>query len=260
MFGTKQIAAGAIFVLLVILLNMAAPRVRSAVFAFTFPLQRALWEQGSEVSRFLYGMFGSKELAQENKELKARVASLLHDAYDLGRIRLENEELQKAFSSRQEQSPRLLPVVPVGKELSRDVLFLDQGEAAGIALGMVVVSANQEAVGVIAETASHSSKVRLISDKDFATDVSLPDREITAVLKGQGNFRLLLDLVPRDKHLEPGDPIFTSSLGNVFPPNLLIGRVETKERGNEESFQRANVTPLFDVSKASILFVILALP
>lgn len=257
MFGTKQIAATAIFVLLVILLNMAAPGVRSAVFSFTLPLQRVLWQGGSDVSRFFYGMFGSKGLAEENEELKARVASLLHDVYDLRRIRLENEELKKAFLLRQEQPPRLLPVMPVGKELSRDVLFLDQGEAAGVRPGMIVLTASQEAVGVIAETASRSSKVRLISDKDFVTDVSLPDREITAVLKGQGNFRLLLDLVPREKILEPGDPVFTSSLGNIFPPGLVIGRVETKERGDEGSFQRAIVTPLFDASKASILFVVI---
>lgn len=257
MFGIKQIAAMAIFVLLLILLNVAAPGVRSAVFSFTLPLQRALWERGSDASRFFYEMFGSKGLAEENEELKAHVASLLHDTYDLQRIRVENEELQKAFSQRQEKSLWLLPVMPVGKELSQDVLLLDQGEAAGVRPGMIVITASQEAVGVIAETASRSSKVRLISDKDFVTDVSLPDREITAVLKGQGNFRLLLDLVPREKTLEPGDPVFTSSLGNIFPPGLVIGKVETKERGKEGSFQRAIVTPLFDASKASILFVVI---
>ncbi len=257
MFGTKQIAATAIFVLLVILLNMAAPSVRSVFFAFTLPAQRALWAQGSRVSGFLYGIFGSRGLAQENEELKARTASLLHDTYDLSRIRLENEELQKAFLPRKEQSSRLLPVMPVGKELSRDILFLDQGETAGVKFGMIVVSAAQTAVGVITETAPYSSRVRLISDKDFITDASLPDREITAVLKGQGSFRLLLDLVPRDKQLEPGDPVFTSSLGNVFPPGLAIGTVETVERGNEGSFQKAIVAPLFDASKASVLFVVI---
>lgn len=257
MFGTKQIAATAIFVLLIILLNMAAPGVRSVFFAFTRPVQRALWEQGADVGRFLHGMFGSKGLAEENEELRARMASLLHDTYDLQRIRLENEELRKAFSPRQEQAPRLLPVVPVGKELSRDVLFLDQGESAGVRQGMIVVSAAQEAIGVIAEITPRSSKVRLISDKDFVTDVSLPDREITAVLKGQGSFRLLLDLVPRDKQLEPGDPIFTSSLGSVFPPGLAIGTVEKTEQGKEGSFQRAEVAPLFDASKASVLFIVI---
>ncbi|MBI4217275.1 MAG: hypothetical protein HY603_00510, partial [Parcubacteria group bacterium] len=187
-------------------------------------------------------------------------ASLLHDVYDLERVRLENAELLKAFSQRKEQSLRLLPVVPVGKELSRDVLFLDQGETAGVQNGMIVVTASREAVGLITEASSHGSKVRLISDKDFITDVSLPDRGITAVLRGEGNFRLLLDLVPRDKTLEPGDSVFTSNLGNVFSPGLLIGRVETKERGAEGSFQKAGVKPLFDVSKASVLFVVLTLP
>ena len=253
----KQIAAGAIFVLLVILLNMAAPNVRSVFFAFTLPVQRALWAQGSHVSGFLYGIFGSRGLVQENEELKARTASLLHDTYDLQRIRLENEELQKAFSSRREQASRLLPVRPVGKELSRDVLFLDQGEMAGVKSGMIVVSAAQTAVGVITETAFNGSKVRLISDKDFITDASLPSREITAVLKGQGSFRLLLDLVPRAKQLELGDPVFTSNLGNIFPPGLVIGTVETVERGSEGSFQKAIVASLFDASKASVLFVVI---
>lgn len=231
--------------------------MRSVFFAFTLPVQRALWERGSGVSGFLYGMLESGKLAEENEALKARAASLLHDTYDLSRLRLENEELRKAFSPRREQAFRLLPVVPVGKELSRDVLFLDQGESAGVRQGMIVVSAAQGAIGVIAETAPRSSKVRLISDKDFVTDVSVPDREITAVLKGQGSFRLLLDLVPRDKTLEPGDPVFTSSLGNIFPPGLAIGTVEKTEQGKEGSFQRAKVVPLFDASKASVLFVVI---
>ncbi len=260
MFGKKQIAATAIFVLLVIFLNMAAPGVRSVFFSFTLPLQRMLWERGSDVSSFFYGVFGSKGLVEENEKLKARVASLVHDVYDLERVRLENAELLKAFSQRKEQFSRLLPVVPVGKELSRDILFLDQGETAGVHSGMIVVTASQEAVGLITETTPHSSKVRLISDKDFVTDVSLPDREITAVLKGEGNFHLLLDLVPRDKTLESGDLVFTSNLGNVFPPSFLIGKVETKERREEGSFQKASVAPLFDASKASVLFVVIALP
>ncbi len=256
----RKIAASAIFVLLVILLNMAAPGVRSVFFAFTLPLQRTLWERGSDVSRFFYGVFGSKEMVEENEKLKATAASLFHDVYDLERVRLENTELLKAFSQRKEQSSRFLPVKPVGKELSRDILFLDQGQTAGVRSGMIVVSAVQEAVGLITETTPYSSKVRLISDKDFVTDVSLPDRKITAVLKGEGNFHLVLDLVPRDKTVEPGDLVFTSNLGNVFPSGLLIGRVDTKEREDEGSFQKASVTPLFDVSKASVLFVILVLP
>lgn len=256
----KKIAAGAIFVLLLILLNMAAPGVRSVFFAFTLPLQRTLWQEGSDVSRFFYGVFGSKELVEENEKLKARVASLLNEVYDLEHVRLENAELLKAFSQRKEQSSRLLPVVPFGKELSRDILFLDQGQTAGVRPGMIVVTSSHEAVGLITEATSHSSKVRLISDKDFVTDVSLPDREITAVLKGEGNFHLLLDFVPRDKTLEPEDLVFTSNLGNVFPPNLLIGRVKTKERGDEGSFQKASVAPLFNASKASVLFVVLVLP
>ena len=260
MFGTKQIAATAIFVLLLILLNMAAPGVRSVFFAFTLPLQRMLWQEGSDVSRFFYGVFGSKGLVEENEKLKSAVASLLHDVYDLERVRLENTELLKAFSLRKEQSLRLLPVMPVGKELSRDVLFLDQGQAAGVRSGMIVVTASQEAVGLITEATSHGSKVRLISDKDFVTDVSLQDLGITAVLRGEGNFRLLLDLVPRDKTLEPGDLVFTSNLGNVFSPGLLIGKVVTKERGDEGSFQKASVAPLSDVSKTSVLFVVLTLP
>jgi rod shape-determining protein MreC len=255
--GKKKIAAAAIFVLLIFILHATAPALRNGFFAVTSPIQRILWKAGSGTSQFLYGIIGRNFLVQENSELKAQIASLLHSTYELEQLRLENENLQKAFVQGKTHGWRFLPVRPIGRELSRDVFILDQGSDAGIKPGMAVVTASQESVGVIQEAGPSFSKVRLISDKGFVTDVVLLGRDVTAVVRGEGNFKLTLDLVPRDKKLESGDSVFTSHLGSVLPPDLLVGRIENPQSSDTESFQRAVVIPFFDASQISTLFVLL---
>ena len=258
--GKRQIAWIAIFVLLVISFGFLVPDFKDRAFGLTMPLQQGLREGGLKTSQFFQGMFSAKDLRRENDELRLRLASLLYEVNELGRVRLENAELQQALAPRKANRAKLLPVKILGKELMRDVLFLDQGKEAGIASGQVVVAASQEAVGIIEEAAANFSKVRLISDKGFVIDISIPEKEITAVTRGQGGLEVSLDLVPREKNLQAGDLLFTSHLGGVFPSGLLIGAVEDVQLDDASSFQQARVRPVADVRASQLLFVILSVP
>ncbi|MDP2910266.1 MAG: rod shape-determining protein MreC, partial [bacterium] len=85
----------------------------------------------------------------------------------------------------------------------------------------------------------------------------LDQNECSGVIKGLGDFNLLLDLIPLEKEVSPGDIIVTSCLGGIFPDNLLVGEVKKVEKTDIESFQQADIEPIFDLSKSRNVFIIL---
>ena len=77
------------------------------------------------------------------------------------------------------------------------------------------------------------------------------------MIKGLGNFNLLLDLIPLEKEVSPGNIIITSCLSGIFPDNLLVGEIKKVKKTDLESFQQADIEPIFDISKSRNVFIII---
>ena len=64
-------------------------------------------------------------------------------------------------------------------------------------------------------------------------------------------------MVPREDELEVGDLVVT--MGEVFPKNLLVGKVQEVFKSGTDAFQRASLEPFLDIRSLETVFVVTAL-
>jgi rod shape-determining protein MreC len=84
--------------------------------------------------------------------------------------------------------------------------------------------------------------------------------EVMGILKGQFGLSLIMDLIPLDKKISPGDPVITSGLESDIPAGLLIGYVENIETSPNQLFQKATVQPLADFEGLRIVTILIPEP
>ena len=116
---------------------------------------------------------------------------------------------------------------------------------------MPAITEQKVLVGRIKEIYDKFSKVMLISQKDSSFDAEF------GIVRGQGNLKLLYDLIPKEKEIFQGDIVVTSALGGIFPQGLLVGKIRKVKKNDVESFQQAEIQPGFNVSQSERLFIIL---
>ena len=98
------------------------------------------------------------------------------------------------------------------------------------------------------------NKNSVLDVKIQKSDATLPP--VYGAVKGKGWLAVYLDLVPVDSEINSGDVLITSALEGIFPKDLLVGKITSKDKNDLKPFQTASIDPFFDVKKTDKLFVI----
>ena len=243
------------FMGVLLVLNLSSQSVRGTFSSFLSPVQSLLWKAGTST-----GEVFSKVSKERARELEAENLLLSQELLLKKEVAKENERLREALEAAPKEKFDLLFAEIIGKEIERDVLFLNKGATDGVKQGMPVITQSKVAVGNIGEVFSHTSKLLLLSLRDHASDVKVQGREVIGVLRGQGRYRVLLDLIPQKVELKEGDLVVTSALGGTFPDNLLIGEVRSIEKSDLAAFQGGIVELFFQAGKENSLFILTNYP
>lgn len=197
-------------------------------------------------------------LAEENAKLKQevmryRTAAVSYSTAAMDTTFIEASDTSKAFpysllSSR---------VINNSVRRTNNYLTLASGSKDGIKPGMGVVTSN----GVV-------GRIKTVS-RDYATVTSLLHSQmlISAKLKKSntlgtikwegGNYRTAkLDYIPLHVKLAVGDTVVTSGFNTVFPEGILIGRVSSVEKEQDNSFFTIEVSLAVDYAQLSYVYVI----
>lgn len=135
-------------------------------------------------------------------------------------------------------------------------VLINRGSDDGLRRGMPVVT-NQGLVGVVAAVTSSAARVQLITDPSSSVNVRLQQADAEAVIQGQVNGEVTLEMAPQSANLQPGELIVTSGLGGNFPPNLVVGQVTSVRRRDFDLFQSAAVQPAVNFADLEIVLVII---
>lgn len=259
-----------IFVLILVIfsLNVFQKEVRGFFYFISSPIQKVLWKAGESSSDFLTGVIKRKDLKEEIDELNLKNQGLLQQVADLKELERENKVLREALALELQKEFNLSLAQVIGKDISQDFILIDKGLENGISKNMPVITEQKVLVGKISDVYKNFSKVILISNKEISFDAKiLPPKELSSpgelssfgsgVVRGQGNSKILFDLVPREEDLFPGDILTTSALGGTFPKGLLVGRIKEIKKSDLEPFQQAEIEPFFDISQVEKIFIIL---
>lgn len=235
-----------LLVLLIFSLNLFSRQTRNFFYSISAPVQKIIWEarRGSDFEREL------RELRIENQRLLAENVALKE-------IRSENKILRNALEIGLAEEFQLDFAQVIGKYIDQDAILIDKGAEDGFLENLPVITAEKALVGRIAEVYNDFSRVELISNQASAFDVEILDKDIFALLKGRGRSKVFLDLIPRDKEIQPGDLVVSSSLGGIYPRGLLVGVVESVKKNDVQPFHQAEVSPFFNLQEIKNVFIIL---
>jgi rod shape-determining protein MreC len=197
-------------------------------------------------------------LTQRNVELEAEVATLQTQIIALQQQLVEYQILSSLLDfARAYPEFDYVGASVIGRDPSPFLhyVIINRGSDDGLRRGMPVVT-QQGLVGRISRVTATSANVQLITDPGATLDVRLQPSRAEAIIDGSLTGDLLLDFIPQDANVQPGDLVLTSGLGGNYPPNILIGQVTGVRSQDFDLYQSGSVQPVVDFSQLEIVLVI----
>ena len=259
---SRVLAGIAVVVLAIVLLNVFQKEMRGFFYYFSSPIQKVFFKAGKGTADFLAGVFRAGDLKKELDELKNKNQELSTKIIALESLEEENKILREALGLEFQKKFKISLAQVIGKDISQDFLLIDKGAKDNVLKNMPVITQQKVLVGRISEVYDKFSKVMLISHKNSSFNVVVTEQEelsssSTGVVRGEGNLKILFDLIPKEKEIFAEELVFTSALGGIFPEGLLVGKIKEVKKSDVEPFQQAEISPAFDISNIDKLFIIL---
>lgn len=230
---------------------------------FFFSLLTPISHGGSSVAELLTTISGAFD---SNRVLRADNQSLREDL-----ARMEEEVLR--LRGLEEELERLSQLSgysrPEGGSLyAADVVFIDRSSPlrtlviySGYARpqrNQPVLAADQGGglVGRVITATGHYAKVQLITDRALSVGAMIERTRRKGLVQGFDESTLILDHIPLQEDVEPGDLVATAGNDGVFPRGLPIGRVARVTPGTDGLFHRIVVKPANDLARLDRVYVL----
>ncbi len=262
----QWVALGVVFLLALVLLNLPdrlADRVKVVLGTLFLPL---------------FGLVGSaQQLAGEAARAVAPRGAL---AREIEQVRRENQELRLQLDrvrAVEEENRRLRELLGwtraspwrarVCAVLARDPvawwrsLHVDAGSRDGLRPGLPVVTP-EGLVGRVDRVGPATAEVVLLGDPRCRVSVVVRETGETGILgnlaAGVLDHRLVeLTHLPRNLAVRPGQTVFTSGLGGVFPPGIFVGTVADTRSVGYGLYSEARVKLAVDTGRLREVIVLL---
>lgn len=227
-----------VVVILVVLLNFG---IKFRVFTkFTNKITQSENFIVVKFKDFAQGLKTKKGLQNKIKTLEEKNKKLEMDILEMKKIESENRSLRKKLEITDEYKYFKLAY---GTITVRDFdnwnesFIINVGKKQGIKEGMAVVS-KEGVVGYIESVEEEASKVTTILDSSSSISVEISSINRPAVCKGdygyKGSNKLKLVYIPIDAEISPGDTVYTSGIGAIYPKGLPVGKVvDIKNKKND---------------------------
>lgn len=232
--------------------------LRSAVATVLRPIQQILQvpvRLADDAAGYLGGFRAALGAAD------AARAQLVRQSVQVGQLeplRQENERLRALLALRPALNVRTLSaevLYAAADPYSRKV-FIDRGAQHGVQAGAPVVN-EQGVLGQVTAVYPFSSEVTLLADKEAAIPVlNRRTQARAAAFGGAPGGQMELRFVAANADVQVGDPLTTSGLDGVYPPDLVVGRVVGVDRRSDAGFARILVAPAASLDGVRHLLVL----
>ncbi len=181
---------------------------------------------------------------EENKRLKDELTRALTENRNHREVFEENKRLRELLALKEQAHAHTAAAKVVARGYDRflNTLVLDEGEDAGIAKGMAVITVKGLA-GKIHSVREHFSEVLLLRDPNFSAAVRLQEGRAEGILAGTGEDYCLLKYIPTELKVKEGEVVVTSGLDGIFPAGIPVGVVSAVQEGGAGFFQEIHITP-----------------
>jgi rod shape-determining protein MreC len=262
----RQINAIAVAIFLVVVLALFAftPRNTEMMQARFLGMIAPLLSNGSKLQKqiigFREGMKTLNQLDAENKQLIIELNELRATDQTLQGLAAENNQLRRALQFRERSTFRLVPARIIARDASTwwSTIKVDKGFNDGIEPDQPVLT-EDGLVGKTTVVAGNASNVLLISDENCGVAATVEGTRERGIVRGTRTSTatapdLMLGFLSKLADLKPGQRVFSSGVGGVFPSGILIGEVKKFEVMPLEG--TASILPAVDLSTIEDVFIV----
>ena len=205
------------------------------------------------------------ELTEQNEALKQENAALKEQISQSGLVEKENDRLRDYLSMKSEYpSFSFEEGMVIGREASNyvTVLTLNRGTIHGVEENMPVVT-KEGIVGCVSEVGLTWCKVSTILETARSVGVYLPRNGASGILSGDYSMRVdglckltFVEVDAKNADVQPGDAVYSSGMGSVYPPDMKVGEIVSVEIDNVSRTLIASVKPTVNFSEPDYMMII----
>jgi rod shape-determining protein MreC len=235
-------------------------KFQAAVYQLIAPFLRSGSGLQKQITSVRSGLKTLEELEKENTGLKVENRELRATNQGLRDVEREVNRLRHALNYRERSVFKLVPAVVVTRDSSTwwHTMTVNRGKEDGIETDMAVVT-DEGLVGKTTTVASNISIVLLVSDENCRVAATVEGTREQGIVSGERvttgiTPSLYLNFLSKQADLKPGQKVYTSGMGGVFPSGLPIGMV--KSFRVRELDGQAQLTPAMDLSHLEDVFIV----
>jgi len=250
------IAVGALFAMN----PRTTQKVQSGFLGVIAPFLKTGSTMQERFNAYREGLKSLDQLEVENKQLLVEVKELKATNQTLRDLEAENNRLRHALDYRGRAVFKLVPARILARDASTwwNTLKIDRGFDDGLAPDMCVLT-EDGMVGKTTTVAKNISTVLLVSDENCKIAAMIEGVREQGIVRGDRTStssqpEIILTLLPKNTKLQPGQKVFSSGVGGVFPPGVALGEVKQFEQRPLDC--RATLIPAVDLTTLQDVFVV----
>ncbi|MCF7822233.1 MAG: rod shape-determining protein MreC [Mariprofundaceae bacterium] len=238
--------------LLVLLVSIQQLPVGQQLNLGMAPLLTALQAPGRWWQEASLWLHERSQLQTDYQQATARLEKQSVLTQEVRSLREENRQLRALLDIQQITGYHWHAAKVQGRspdKMSRRLILLVQNAAPDD-----VIVSSDGLVGLVDHSKPGSAVVRTILDAAIAVPVTMPDRVLAVLVRGQGD-RLMVDFVPIENAPKPGSILQTSGAGGIFPAGIPVARITKVEPIPGQVFAKVDAEPVAHWQRESWLAI-----
>ena len=238
---------------------------RDVVGTVTAPLRWVASAVTNAVDGFGRYFSSIDALTKQKEALEAENAALREKIDRAELLEKENERLREYLGMKAEYASFSVEEgMVIGREASGyvTVLTLNRGSAHGIENDMAVIT-KDGIVGCVTEVGLTWCKVSTLLETARSVGVYLPRTGASGIVSGDYSMKndglcklTFLSEDEKSEAVQPGDVVYSSGIGSVYPQDVRVGVVVSVELDNASRTRIATVRPIVDYSEPDYMMIV----
>jgi len=242
----------------------AVREIQNQYFSAMAPFLKSGSKLETQARSFMKETRHSKDLEVELDTIRKEIGELRVKNSLYRDLEQENSHLRHALDFKKSTHFNVVAANVIRRNPTTwwETVDIDAGEERGIGTQLAVLS-NEGLVGKIDRIYKdqNRSSVLLLTDEKCQVSARVEGSPEVGILSGQrgrfdGNPLLRLRFLSTDAALHPGQRVFTTGRGGIFQPNILLGTIDSVEKGALDS--EALVRPSVNFADLGTVFVVLS--